>query len=88
MDEQKQNQLFIFKKVQADSIFGYDSFVLLKKVILKDISLFKKVSMEFFFKKDDQEPNSRIDTIIFAKTDQIFEFNFVTEEITTIIRFK
>ena len=41
MNEQKQNQLFVLKKDYAESIFGYDSFRLHKKIILKDILLFK-----------------------------------------------
>ena len=45
MDEQKQNQLFILRKKKAESIFGYDTFELHKKIMLKDIPLFKQVSM-------------------------------------------
>jgi len=53
MNEQKQNELFILKKDYADSIFGYDSFVLHKRIVVKDIPLFKQVSMQFHFKMPD-----------------------------------
>ena len=45
MNEQKQNQLFVFKKVKASSQFEYDSFVLHKRIVVKDIALFNKVCM-------------------------------------------
>ena len=64
MDEQKQNQLFVFKKIKAPDIFSYDDFVLHKRIVVKDIPIFKQVSMQYHFKKAE-----KYDTIIFCKPD-------------------
>lgn len=80
-NEQKQNQLFIFKRVAATDKLSYDTFTLHKRIILKDIPFFKKVSMDYYFRNEDYS------RLIFAKQDQIFEMNIETEEITTIHKF-
>ena len=49
MDEQKQNQLFIYKKKKSTNLFEYDEFVLHKRIVVKDIPIFKQVSMQFHF---------------------------------------
>lgn len=85
MDQQKQNQLFIFIKKKARNTFEYDEFVLHKRIVIKDIPIFKLVSMQFHFKKPTS--GSKCNTLIFCKPDQIFELNFETEEIKTIMTF-
>ena len=77
MNEQKQNQLFVFKKIKAKSILEYDEFVLHKRVVVKDIPIFERVAMEYHFKNTDT-PGKDPDTIIFAKPDRIFSLNFET----------
>ena len=49
MDEQKQNQLFIYKKKKSNNLFEYDEFVLHKRIVVKDLPIFKQVSMQFHF---------------------------------------
>ena len=51
-----------------------DTWDLYKRILVKDIPLFNKVVMQFYFKKSPpgEEPNS----LIFAKKDIIFELNF------------
>ena len=82
MNEQKTNQLFVFKKTPGID-GGHPEFVLHKRVVLKDLEIFKQVCMNFHFKANC--PN--MDTIIFTKVDQIFELNYMTEDITTIHTF-
>ena len=41
MAEQKQNQLFIYKKKKATNMFEYDEFVLYKRIVVKDLPIFK-----------------------------------------------
>jgi len=64
-----------------------DEFEFKHRVILKDIPAFKQVAMKFHFqlKKNKSDPT---DSIIFAKIDEIFVLNFVTQEVSTIYRFK
>lgn len=52
MNVQKQNQLFIFKKVPSNDELGlkYDTFDQIKRVVLKDIPEFKLVGMTYYFK--------------------------------------
>ena len=52
---------------------------------MKDLPIFEKVCMNYHFKntKEGADP----DTLIFAKPDLIFELNFVTSEIKTIVKF-
>ena len=49
MDEQKQNQLFIYKKKKSTNLFEYDEFILHKRIVVKDLPIFKQVSMQFHF---------------------------------------
>jgi hypothetical protein len=53
MNEQKQNQLFVFKRVCGGDPDDqtYAVFVLHKKVVVKDLPIFKKVTMQYMFKK-------------------------------------
>ena len=64
MDEQKQNQLFIYKKKRATNMFEYDEFVLYKRIVVKDLPIFKQVSMQFHFVIGEN-----CDSIIFCKPD-------------------
>ena len=57
-------------------------FKLHKLIVLEDIPQFKKVCMQFMFKKDP-----RITSLIFAKKEEIFEMNFESERITTLHTF-
>ena len=81
-NEQKQNQLQIIKRVPSESGDEEDdTWELYKRIIVKDIPLFNKVVMQFYFKESNgNDP----DALIFAKKDIIFEMNFETEVITTI----
>jgi hypothetical protein len=54
MDEQKQNQLFIFKKKLNALPKDPEKFTLYKKIVVKDMPMFEKVCMQFFFK--NQQP--------------------------------
>jgi hypothetical protein len=67
MDEQKQNQLFVFKKIHSKSDFEYDSYSLDRRIVIKDIPIFERVCMEYHFKR----PHNKgvIDSIIFVKPD-------------------
>ena len=62
-----------------------DSFVITKRILLKDIPEFKHVSMNFHFK---QTSGIIKNTLIFAKIDKIFELNFEQEELNVIYKFK
>lgn len=59
-----------------------DTWEIFNRVIVKDIALFNKVVMQFYFKK--ASPGKEPDSLIFAKKDIIFEMNFNTEVITTL----
>ena len=48
---------------------------------MKEIPFFKQVCMNFHF---EENPNCKIDTLVFAKIDCIFQLNFITQEITTV----
>ena len=65
---------------------GGDSWLQLKRVVVKEIEGFEKVCMQFQFKQP--EKGKEVDTIIFVKQTEIFELNFMTEEIKSIYRFK
>jgi hypothetical protein len=52
--------------------------------VVKELPIFNKVCMSFYFKHSSGDP----DTIIFTKFDQLFEFNFETEVIKTIYKFE
>ena len=83
MDEQKQNQLFIYKKKKSKNLFEYDEFVLHKRIVVKDIPIFKQVSMQFHFVNGEN-----CDSIIFCKPDQIFQLNFESQKVKTIMKFE
>jgi hypothetical protein len=85
MNEQKPNQLFIFKRVKNYDPTKMDKFELIKRIVIREIPMFNKISMQFYFKNTTRgkEPTE----IIFAKQDQLMMINFETEEITTIAKF-
>lgn len=81
MNEQKPNQVFIFKRVKnlnVDSGLA-DKFELIKKIRVAEMEEFTKISMQFLFKntKYDRDP----DTLIFARQDKIIQLNFMSESI-------
>jgi hypothetical protein len=83
MDEQHQQRLIIFKRNTLPGKKSYCSlFKLHKQILLEEIPLFTKVSMQYIFKKE-----KNIQSIIFANKDSIFEMNFETEEITIVYTF-
>lgn len=84
-NEQKQNQLFIFKRVRAKNEFSYDKWEQTHRIVVKDIPFFNKVCMQFHFK--DVKEGSIPDSILFVKKEEIFELNFNTEKFTTIHKF-
>ena len=65
---------------------GELDFVLYKKIILKDLEIFEKVAMDFFFKENTFD--GIYDTLIFAKKDCIFSLNFDTEETEVLYKLK
>ena len=83
MNEQKTNQLFIFRR-QKNALGGQNKFEQIHRVVLKDIEMFKQVCMKYHFKPSS---NGVTDTILFAKIDCIFEMNFTTSAITTVYKF-
>ena len=84
MNEQKPNQLWIFKRKKGENGVR-DTFEFAHRVVTRDIPMFTQVSMNFHFKA---KPGMHRDTILFAKIDQVFSINFETEEINTIYTFK
>ena len=83
MNEQKTNQLFIFKRTRTGE--ERDRFIQSNRVVLKDIPIFSQVCMNFHFKLCNSKEKN---TILFCKIDQIFEMNFETEEIITVYKFE
>jgi hypothetical protein len=85
MNEQKPNQLFIFKRVKNLDPSKMDNLELIKRIVIREIPMFNKISMQFYFKntRNGKDPNE----IIFAKQDQLMMINIETEEINTIVRF-
>ena len=82
-NEQKQNQVQIMKRRPSESgDESEDTFELYKRIIVKDIPLFIKVVMQYYFK--NAVGGGPPDSLIFAKKDIVFELNFETEAITTI----
>lgn len=81
MNEQSQNQLFVFKRKRGENPREYDQFELHKRVRVKEMDIFKKVTMQYMFKNfnAEQEP----DTIIFSRPDMIFELNYMDDPPTT-----
>ena len=86
MNEQKTNQLFIFKRKKGAGKNGRDSFEQIHRVVLKEIPEFTQVCMQYHFK--DYPEGAEPDTLIFSKRDQIFQLNFQTSAITTLYKFK
>ena len=83
MDEQKSNQVFIFIR---DSVpwSETDRFFFFKRVVIKDIKEFDGITMDFHFK---QSQSFYRDTLIFARKERIFLFDFVTMRIKTLYKF-
>ena len=75
--------MFIFKRVKSTNELEHDRYELHKRIFVKDIEHFKKVSMQYYFKKYDKVP----DTLLFAKKEEIFSMNFETLEIKTLHKF-
>jgi hypothetical protein len=69
MNEQKPNQLFIFRRVKNFDPTKMDNFELIKRIVIREMPMFNKISMQFYFKnvKGDKDPHE----MIFAKQDQI-----------------
>ena len=84
MNEQFTNQLFVYKRTPSNS--GIDNFEHVKRVVIKDIDIFRQVCMKYHFK--DIPGSNEKDTIIFAKIDCIFELNFVTETVKVVHKFR
>jgi hypothetical protein len=67
--------------VPAESEFDYDSFILLKRIVVKDMVGFDKVCMQFYFKQGDSSK------LIFVKKEEIFELDTESETMSTICKF-
>ena len=64
-------------------------FTQIKRVVIKDIPGFDHMSMQFKFKQNKQSNNTNtLTTLIFAKRDKIFEFNYETEVVKDIVNFE
>ena len=61
-------------------------FVLTKKINLKDMEIFEKVAMDFFF--TENSPDEPYNTLMFAKKDCIFNLNFETEQTEVLYTLK
>jgi hypothetical protein len=80
MKQQKVNQLFVFKKkVTAGPEVEFE---LSKRIVVKDIPIFTKVCMQYYF-----ENKNTIDSLLFVKADRIIKLNFETDAIETIYEF-
>lgn len=55
--------------------------------MVKDVPYFNNVSMKFYFKNPTTK-SKRYNTIIFAKREEIFEFNVESETCTMFYRFE
>ena len=84
MNEQKINQLFVYKRKIHDET-GKVEFEFLNRTILKDIPIFKQVSMQFYFVNRTTKER---DSILFAKIDQIFKLNFYTGVTEMVYKFQ
>ena len=84
MNEQKTNQLFIFKRVKSNG--EMDKFEQINKIVVKEMEIFTKVCMNYHFKNPKGNTKEK-DTIIFCKIDEIFEMNFMTSETMTRYKF-
>ena len=62
-----------------------DIFKLLKRIIIKDIPEFNKISMQFCFK--NTKNGREVTSLIFAKQERLMEINFLTEKITDVVIF-
>ena len=51
MNEQKPNQLFIFRRVRDLNTDAMDQFELTKRIVIKDNPQFNKICMQFCFQK-------------------------------------
>lgn len=67
--------------MRGNSPQDYDQFVLHKRIRVKEMEIFKKVTMQYMFKNfsPDKEP----DSIIFARADMIFELNYMNDPPTS-----
>ena len=84
MNEQKTNQLFIFKRVKSNG--EIDKFEQINRIVVKEMDIFEKVCMNYHFKAGSKG-NKEKDTIIFCKQTEIFEMNFMTSECMTRYKF-
>jgi hypothetical protein len=85
MNEQKTNQLLIYRRRRCNNPTLRDDFEYQTRVVIKDIPIFKQVSMNFHFK--NQKGLDR-DTVVFAKIDCVFSMNFITQQIIQIYKYK
>lgn len=77
MNEQFPNQLFIFRKNKSTNTDEPETFSLVKRILIKDRPDFKKISMQFSFKRtrNGGDPTK----LIFARQDAMIELNLETE---------
>ena len=84
MNEQKTNQLFIYRRRRFNNPALRDDFEYQTRVVIRDIPIFKQVSMCFHFKNSKGLDR---DTIVFAKIDCIFSLNFITQQVIVIYKY-
>ena len=85
MKQQKANQLFIFQKKRSIGKDAKPEFEQVKRIIIKDMPIFDKVCMQFYFKNPE---NGKTNRIFFVKSTCIIELNFETERTTEVYSFK
>ena len=74
----------IFKRERIQVQNEY--FVHFKTIELKGKEHFSAISMEFYFK--NAKGSAKRETILFAKSDQIFEYNFDLDTTRLLYKFK
>ena len=84
MNEQKTNQLFIYRRRRFNNPALRDDFEYQTRVVIRDIPIFKQVSMCFHFKNSKGLDRG---TIVFAKIDCIFSLNFITQQVIVIYKY-
>lgn len=63
--------MFVFKKIDNSN------YELHKRIVVKDIPVFNKVCMQYYFQTT--QSNETLNSLIFVKADRIIRLNFDTE---------
>lgn len=68
------------------SLTDPDTWKLVKRLVIKDMPEFEKISMQFHFSltKNGKDPNQ----LVFARQEHILVLNFLTEQVTILYTFE